>query len=112
MKHSWLRHALASSAVYAFAATGHAQTAASESDTTKATGAKLGEIIVTAQRRSENLQTVPIAITSANAEALATARVENISNIAAVSPSISFRATNISSSIASFRDVAADIALS
>ncbi|QCI92840.1 TonB-dependent receptor [Novosphingobium sp. EMRT-2] len=60
----------------------------------------LQEIVVTAQRRAENLQNVPIAITAASGEALATARVENISNIQAVSPSITFRATNISSSTA------------
>ncbi len=60
----------------------------------------LEEIVVTAQRRAENLQNVPISITAASGEALATARVENISNIQAVSPSISFRSTNIASSTA------------
>ena len=38
----------------------------------------LEEIIVTAQRRTENLQDVPIAITAANAATLAQARVENL----------------------------------
>ena len=60
----------------------------------------LGDIIVTAQRRSENLQNVPIAITAASADMLAQARVDNIANIQAISPSITFRATNISSSTA------------
>ncbi|MEH3048181.1 TonB-dependent receptor [Sphingomonas adhaesiva] len=60
----------------------------------------LGDIIVTAQRRAENLQNVPIAITAASADTLATARVDNIANIQAISPSITFRATNISSSTA------------
>ncbi|HEX2813675.1 MAG TPA: TonB-dependent receptor [Sphingopyxis sp.] len=60
----------------------------------------LGDIIVTAQRRSENIQNVPIAITAADSDALATARVENIANIQAISPSISFRVSNISSSSA------------
>lgn len=60
----------------------------------------LGDIIVTAQRRSENLQNVPIAITAASADTLAQARVDNIANIQAISPSITFRATNISSSTA------------
>ena len=60
----------------------------------------LQDIVVTAQRRSENLQDVPISITAANSDALATARVENISNIQAISPSISFRVTNIASSSA------------
>lgn len=68
MKLSRLRHALASTAICAFSATGHAQTAAPDGDAAKATGPQLGEIIVTAQRRSESLQSVPIAITSADAE--------------------------------------------
>jgi len=60
----------------------------------------LDEVVVTAQRRSERLQDVPIAITAANAETLAQARVENISNIGAISPSIQFRASNNASSSA------------
>ncbi len=59
-----------------------------------------GDIIVTAQRRAERLQDVPIAITAVNADAMNEARVDNIQNIQAVSPSIQFRATNISSSSA------------
>ncbi|MEI9988273.1 MAG: TonB-dependent receptor plug domain-containing protein [Aliidongia sp.] len=48
------------------------------------------EITVTAQRRNENLQDVPIAITVADAAVLAEARVFNIENINMLSPSISF----------------------
>ncbi len=58
------------------------------------------DIIVTAQRRSQDLRDVPISITAANAEALANARVDNVSNIQAISPSISFRVTNIATSSA------------
>lgn len=64
------------------------------------TAPALEDIIVTAQRRTENLQDVPIAITAANAATLAQARVENVSNIQAISPSISFRVTNIATSSA------------
>lgn len=64
------------------------------------TSTGLAEIIVTAQRRTENLQDVPIAITAANSETLAQARVENVANIQAISPSISFRVTNIATSSA------------
>lgn len=60
----------------------------------------LTEILVTAQRREERLQDVPVAITAANSEALAVARIENIANISNISPSIQFRASNISSSSA------------
>ena len=57
--------------------------ALAESEVNEQTGGEggLAEIVVTAQRRAENLQNVPIAITAASGEALATARVENISNI-------------------------------
>ncbi len=52
--------------------------------------AQIEEIVVTAQRREERLQDVPIAVTAANAEGLAVARVDNIVNIRAISPSITF----------------------
>lgn len=96
MKALYLRNA-ALAAIVASAAVpnlAHAQQAEEQS----ATG--LAEIIVTAQRRTENLQDVPIAITAANAETLAQARVENVANIQAISPSISFRVTNIATSSA------------
>lgn len=64
----------------------------------KASG--LDDIVVTAQRRSERLQDVPVAVTAADGEALAEARVENIANISAISPSIQFRAANVSSASA------------
>ncbi|GIK50137.1 MAG: TonB-dependent receptor [Hyphomonadaceae bacterium] len=60
-----------------------------------------GEIVVTAQRREERLQDVPIAVTAANAEVLAQARVLNLDNVATISPSIRAGAANISSSTAS-----------
>ncbi|WP_235976950.1 TonB-dependent receptor [Sandaracinobacteroides hominis] len=68
--------------------------------TTETSGDGLEDIIVTAQRRSQDLRDVPISITAANAETLANARVDNVSNIQAISPSISFRVTNIASSSA------------
>lgn len=60
----------------------------------------LADIVVTAQRRAENLQDVPIAITAADGAALLDARVDNISNVQAISPSISFRASNIAATSA------------
>ena len=58
----------------------------------------LGTVTVTAQRREENLQDVPLSITAADAETLADLRVDNVENISLLTPSISFRKTNISSS--------------
>ncbi len=61
----------------------------------------LEEIVVTAQRREESLSEVPLSVTAADGEALATARVENIANVSAISPSVQFAATNNSSSSSS-----------
>lgn len=47
-----------------------------------------GEIIVTAQRRSESLQKVPVAMTALNAEALTNQGVTNISNLSTAAPSL------------------------
>ncbi|MDX8356439.1 TonB-dependent receptor [Sphingopyxis terrae] len=52
------------------------------------------EIIVTAQRRSERLQDVPISITAIDGQALAEQRVLNATDIQRVSPSIKFTTTS------------------
>ncbi|ATE65480.1 TonB-dependent receptor [Rhizorhabdus dicambivorans] len=51
----------------------------------------LAEIVVTAQKRSENLQDVPIAVTAVNAERLANARIENLTELRAVAPGLNMR---------------------
>ncbi len=51
----------------------------------------VSDIIVTAQRRAERLQDVPIAITAITAAQLDRARIKNISDIALISPSTEFR---------------------
>src|ERR1700730_4893682 len=48
------------------------------------------EVVVTAQRRQQNLQDVPVSVTAAGAAALAAAHVDDISNIKALSPGVSF----------------------
>jgi iron complex outermembrane recepter protein len=55
---------------------------------------QLEEVVVTAQRRSENQQDVPVAVTAATEEDLAFAQVDSIGNIQAISPSIKFDVTN------------------
>jgi len=50
----------------------------------------VGEIIVTAQRRSENIQKVPIAITAADAETLERANVNSVSDLGTLAPSLNF----------------------
>lgn len=58
----------------------------------------LEEIVVTAQRRVENIQDVAIAITAVSGDQLDDFRVQNIENIGAISPSITFNKTNMASS--------------
>ncbi len=53
-----------------------------------------GEILVTAQRRAENLQSVPIAVTVADGRALADAQVDNIADIRNISASTDFQLAN------------------
>jgi len=53
----------------------------------------LEEIVVTAQKRKENLQVTPIAVTAFSAAALANKNVDDISGIAAFTPNLQFDST-------------------
>jgi iron complex outermembrane receptor protein len=55
--------------------------------------AGLEEVIVTAQKRSENLQETPIAITALTAQALESRGMTEISELARVAPSVKFATT-------------------
>ncbi|HRX39829.1 MAG: TonB-dependent receptor [Parvularculaceae bacterium] len=81
-------------ALHLSAALGVLSTPAFAQDTSEAAPYADDVIVVTAQRRAENIQDVPISITAADAETLAEARVENIVNIAALSPSTQFVTSN------------------
>lgn len=61
-------------------------------------GRGIEEVIVTAQRRDENIQDVPVAVTAATGDMLVDAHIANVENINALSPSITFRKTNMASS--------------
>jgi iron complex outermembrane receptor protein len=50
----------------------------------------LGEIVVTAQRREENLQDVPIAVTALDANALAKNDIRDLSRVEVLTPGFSF----------------------
>ncbi|WP_166424642.1 TonB-dependent receptor [Paraglaciecola sp. 20A4] len=68
-------------------------------DATQQSKAKTLEVVtVTAQRKVQNLQTTPIAVTSVSGDDLLEARVFNAENINAISPSISFRTNALASS--------------
>ena len=49
------------------------------------------DIVVTAQRREQNLQDVPIAVTAITSDAIAGNRILNVSDLSAIAPSLSVR---------------------
>lgn len=46
------------------------------------------EIVVTAQKREESLQKVPVAVTAITADAIANARIENITDLRSIAPNL------------------------
>ena len=58
-----------------------------------ATGSGLAEIVVTAQKRSENLQSVPIAITAASGDQLAQRGITNTQQLNVLAPGLNIRVT-------------------
>jgi outer membrane receptor protein involved in Fe transport len=65
-----------------------------------------GDIVVTAQRRAENLQDVPIAITAMGTETLENLQVDEFNDYARLVPSLSFRSLGPGSANVYFRGVA------
>ncbi|MGK4422317.1 hypothetical protein ACSLVQ_29125, partial [Klebsiella pneumoniae] len=53
-------------------------------------GQALGEIVVTASHRAENVQKVPISLQALNAEKLVNRDIKGLSDFAALIPSLSF----------------------
>ncbi len=54
-------------------------------------GATIDEVVVTAQRRSESIQDVPIAITAVGAETIQDQNVKGVEDYFALTPNVSFR---------------------
>ncbi|WP_157801377.1 TonB-dependent receptor [Sphingobium sp. LB126] len=67
---------------------------ASTSDVAASSTQGLEEIVVTAQKRSENLQRVPIAVTSLSANRIQTANITSTVQLAAVSPGVNIELVN------------------
>jgi outer membrane receptor protein involved in Fe transport len=55
---------------------------------------KLTEVIVTAQRRTESLQSTPVAVTAVTGDDLASKHIDNVTNISAITPSVNFQSAN------------------
>jgi outer membrane receptor protein involved in Fe transport len=76
------------------------------SGTTESAETGAGEdIIVTAQRRAETLQSVPIAISAFSGEALERQQIENPSDLQLTLPNITFTKTNFTSSSFTIRGI-------
>src|SRR5690606_14020574 len=59
----------------------------------RAGGGGIDQIVVTAQRRAENVQDVPIAITAFSAEALQERAIGNVSGLSAITPNVTLDAS-------------------
>lgn len=70
-----------------------------------ASGAQENEIIVTAQRRAERIQDVPIAITALNEEALSAQRIEGGPDLLRAIPNVTFSRGNFTSNNFAIRGV-------
>ncbi|MBX9898526.1 MAG: TonB-dependent receptor [Qipengyuania sp.] len=62
-------------------------------------------IVVTAQRRAESLQAVPIAVSAFDAEALVAQQIENASDLQLTLPNVSFTKSNFTSSSFTIRGI-------
>ena len=93
---SWLLAGAGCAALTAFAAPAAAQTAPAADNPPV-----VGEVVVTAQRREENLQDVPVAVTVVGAEQLADRQVFSTESLVQVVPSLTLQkgSTNVNSSL-------------
>src|SRR5690606_13270997 len=64
-----------------------------QNPSTATTGGGIQEIVVTAQKRAEDVQDVPIAISAFNAEALQERAVGNISALSGITPNVTLDAS-------------------
>src|SRR5207244_2971350 len=69
---------------------------------TETAGSTLEEVVVTAQKRTQNLQDVPIAITAINAEALQANRITNVTDLNALAPNMTVRVSPGGNGVPSF----------
>ena len=81
---------LAAFALAAFAAPAHAQSAPAAQPAAETDDAAPGEIVVTAQKRSENLHDVPVAVSVLSGESLAQAARPSIESASQMVPSLNF----------------------
>ena len=79
-----------SGASVAVATTASADVAPSASPST---AYSVAEVVVTAQKRTQNLQNVPVSVSAVTAKTLVTSRIRNIDDLNAVVPNLTVRAS-------------------
>jgi iron complex outermembrane recepter protein len=82
-----------------------ASTDAAASDTTAA----VGEIIVTSQRRSENVQAVPMTLTAITANVLAQQHIETLADIVKYTPNVTFGGNGAGQGVIFMRGLSAGV---
>lgn len=73
----------------AFCVPAMAQTDSSSSDTPDQGG--IAEIVVTAQKREQNLQDVPVAVTALTSDTIETNRIRDVTDLSSIAPNLSVR---------------------
>jgi iron complex outermembrane receptor protein len=87
--------AIIGAALVAAASGAHAQTAGSASGSNAAAAPEVSEVIVTAQRRAERLEDVPISVTALSGTDLAKAGVTNLRDLQTVAPSFQVSSSGV-----------------
>jgi iron complex outermembrane recepter protein len=82
-----------------------AQTAPQKASETATEDTGIGDIIVTAQRQSESLQSVPIAVSAFDAKALESQQIENASDLQLTLPNVTFSKGNFTGSSFTIRGI-------
>ncbi len=99
-----IARALTTSALVSVLATGHAWSQAGEEEAERSS-LVLREVVVTAQKRSENITDVPISVTSVSAETLAERGVTDTSELAKVVPGFVYQSSTFGTPIYYIRGV-------
>lgn len=94
------RHLLAGAALFGILAPTVVQAQVSDADT-----AGTGEIVVTAQKRSERLSETPLSITAASGEQLARVGVASTADLVKIVPGFTFQASNYGSPVLGIRGI-------
>ena len=90
MKRSCCIAALAAMTIISQPSFAHASASPDEPEALSEAGGSAGDIVVTAQRRAERPQDVPITLTTISSERLATADVRSLSDIPKLTPGLRF----------------------